>query len=153
MDPQLPFTSVRPLRDVWRGSMERETFLLSLLTVFGVVALLLATVGVYGVTAQAARTRTREIGIRMALGAGGGDVLGMVLRQSLGLVALGLLLGLLGSLVAGRVLGSLLFGVTPTDPATLVAVVALLGAAGTAACYLPARRATTVDPVRSLRAE
>jgi len=153
MDPQLPFTSVQPLRQVWRASMEREAFILSLLTVFGGVALLLATVGVYGVSAQAARIRTREIGIRMALGAGGADVLRMVLRQSLGLVALGLALGLLASLAAGRALGSLLFGVTPTDPATLASVVALLGAAGAAACYLPARRATTVDPVRSLRAE
>lgn len=153
MDPLIPLAQVRPLRQVWRASMEREEMILSLLTVFGVVALLLATVGVYGVTAQMARMRTREIGIRMALGAGGGDVLGMVLRQSLGLVALGLALGLAVALAGTGVLADLLYGVEPDDPRTLGAVVALLAAAGVAACWFPARRATTVDPVRSLKAE
>jgi len=133
--------------------MAREEFVLTLLGIFGVVALLLASVGVYGVTAQAARRRTREIGIRMALGAAGADVLRMMLRHGLVVIGLGLAAGLGAALLATRALTSLLYGVEPTDPATLVSVVALLGGIAVVACYLPARRATTVDPVSSLRVE
>lgn len=153
MDPLIPIAEARPLRDVWQASMAREEFILTLLGVFGAVALILAAVGIYGVTAQAAKRRTQEIGIRMALGAGPGDVLSMMLRQGLGVVGLGLVLGLAGALAATRVMESLLYGVAPTDPATFAGVVGLLGAVAAAACYVPARRATAVDPVRSLRAE
>ncbi len=153
MDPLIPIAQTRTLRGVWGESMAREQFVLTLLGIFGVVALLLATVGVYGVTAQAARRRTREIGIRMALGAGAPDVLRMMLRHGLVVVGLGLGAGLAASLVATRVLTSLLYGVEPTDPGTLAAVMALLGGVALVACYIPARRATTVDPVTSLRAE
>ena len=153
LDPQIPLSEVRPLREVWSASMNQERFVLTLLTVFGVSALLLATVGVYGVTAQAARRRTQEIGIRMALGAGAPDVLGMMLRQGLAVVGAGLVVGLLASLLATRALATLLYGVEPTDPGTLASVVALLGAVALLACYVPARRATSVDPVSSLRAE
>ena len=153
IDPLIPIAQARPLREVWRASMARDEFILTLLGAFGVLALILATVGVYSVTAQAARKRTREIGIRMALGAGGGQVVGMMVVQGMTVVAVGLVVGVGGALVAGRVLGSLLYGVAPTDPPTMVAVVALLAAVAAAACYLPARGATAVDPVQSLRSE
>lgn len=148
-----PIAQVQPLRDVWTRSMNQEQFVLTLLGVFGMAALLLAAVGVYGVTAQAARRRTREIGIRMALGARAPDVVGLMLRQGLAVIALGLVVGLGTALVATRALSTLLYGVEPTDPATLVSVVALLGGVALVACYVPARRATAVDPVTSLRAE
>jgi predicted permease len=153
MDGLIPLGRIQSLREVWRDSMAREEFILTLLGVFGAVALLLATVGVYGVTAQAARKRTQEIGIRMALGADAPDVLGLMLRQGLAVVALGLLGGLAVALLATRAMTSMLYGVEPTDPATLASVVALLGTVAAAACYIPARRATAVDPVESLRAE
>ena len=153
LDPLIPISRARTLRSVWSDSMAREEFVLTLLGIFGVVALLLAAVGVYGVTAQAARRRTQEIGIRMALGARSADVLGMMLRHGLAVVGVGLLAGLAVALLATRALGTLLYGVEPTDPATLAAVVALLAGVATAACYIPARRATAVDPVRSLRAD
>ena len=153
LDPRIPLSDVRPLREVWSASMNQERFVLTLLAVFGVSALLLATVGVYGVTAQAARRRTQEIGIRMALGAGAPDVVRMMLRQGLRVVGAGLIVGLSTSLVATRALSTLLYGVAPTDPGTLGSVVALLGGVAALACYVPARRASSVDPVDSLRAE
>lgn len=153
MDADIPLGDVRPLRQVWTDSMARETFILTLLGVFGVVALLLAAVGVYGVTAQAARARTQEMGIRMALGASGSSVVGMMLRQGMTVVGLGLIAGLVVALLAGRALAAFLYGVEPTDPGTLLAVVALMTGVATAACWIPARRATAADPVRSLRAE
>jgi predicted permease len=153
MDPLIALGSVRPLQQVWRASMAREELILALLGVFAVMALLLASVGVYGVTAQAARKRTQEIGIRMALGARAGDVVGLVLRQGLGAVAVGLILGLGVALLASRTLATLLYGVEPNDPRTLVSVVSLLAGVAALACYVPARRASAVDPVESLRAE
>jgi len=153
MDPLIPIARSESLREVWRRSMEREAFLLKLLGAFGVVALLLATVGVYGVTAQGARRRTQEIGIRMALGAEAPDVLRLMLRQGLTVIGLGLAIGLVGAVLGGRVLSSLLFGVEATDPVTLGLVAGLLGLVAVLACYVPARRATRLDPVSSLRAE
>ena len=153
MDPLIPLGEVRPLREVWRSSMAREEFLLTLLGVFAVSALLLASVGVYGVTAQAARKRTQEIGIRIALGAAGRDVIRMILGQGLAVVTVGLGVGLAVALVATRTLRAFLYGVGPTDPLTLAAVIALLAAVAALACYIPARRATHVDPMMSLRAE
>lgn len=153
MDPLIPISDVRTLREVWRSSMAREELVLTLLGVFGVLALLLAAVGIYGVTAQAARKRTREIGIRMALGAAGRDVVQLMLRQGMGAVSLGLAVGLLGAVAVMRALESMLFGVEPADPTTLVSVALLLGAVALLACWIPARRATRVDPVESLRAE
>jgi putative ABC transport system permease protein len=153
LDPLIPIGEARPLREVWRDSMAREELILVLLGSFGVLALMLATVGVYAVTAQATRRRTREIGIRMALGAHRGDVLRMVLRQSLGAVGVGLAAGLATALVATRALASLLRGVAPNDPSTLAAVAALLLTVAAAASWLPARRATRVNPVSSLKIE
>jgi ABC-type antimicrobial peptide transport system permease subunit len=130
-----------------------EQFVLALLGAFGLVALVLAAVGIYGVTSRAARRRTREIGIRMALGARGADVVRMMLLRGLAVVGVGLAVGVVAALFATRALASLLYGVEPTDPVTLVSVVALLGGVAIAACYIPARRATAVDPLTSLRSE
>jgi putative ABC transport system permease protein len=153
LDPRVPIAETRPLREVWRASMAREEFILTLLAIFGALALLIAAVGVYAVTAQAARTRTREIGIRMALGAAARDVVTLMLRRSLGVVGLGLAAGLALSLVGARALGSVLYGIEPSDPLTLGVVVALLAGVAGVACYLPARRATAVDAARSLRTD
>ncbi|MGD2068703.1 MAG: ABC transporter permease [Gemmatimonadota bacterium] len=153
LDPLIPIAEVRPLREVWRSSMARQDLVLALLGAFGVLALLLATVGVYGVTAQVARRRTREIGIRMALGAAGSDVLQLMLRQGMAAVLVGLAVGSALALAATGVLESLLFGVEPTDPATLGGVALFLLLVAAAASWIPARRATRVDPVETLRSE
>jgi putative ABC transport system permease protein len=127
--------------------------LATLLAVFGATALLLAGMGVHGVMSAVVGQRTREIGVRMALGARARDVMGLVVRQSGRLVLLGVAFGLLGALVLSRFLRSLLYGVTPADPITLVAVSLLLGAATLLASVLPARRASRLDPVAALRHE
>jgi putative ABC transport system permease protein len=151
LDPLIPIAEARPLHEVWRASMAREEFILALLAAFGVLALLLAAVGVYGVTAQAARRRTRELGIRIALGARGADIVRMMLRQSMTTVAVGLAAGLGMALVAAKTLRTVLFGVAPGDPLTLTVVVAVLATVAAIACYLPARRALRLDPLRSLK--
>ncbi|MGE0158570.1 MAG: ABC transporter permease [Gemmatimonadales bacterium] len=153
LDPLIPIGAVRPLASVREASIAQEQLVLRLLGAFGATALLLATVGVYAVTSRAARRRTQEIGIRMALGAAGGDVLRMMLRQGLGVIVVGLAVGLAGALLATRALGSLLYGVEPNDPLTLAAVVALLGFVALVASWVPARRAAAVDPLSSLRSE
>ena len=153
LDPLIPIAAVRPIREVWQDSMARERMLLGLLGVFGLVALILAAVGVYAVTAQAARKRTQEIGIRMALGAAAPQVLRLMLRQALGVVAIGLAAGMIGTLLLSQTVTSIVFGVEPTDPATLLTVMAFLGGVATLACWLPAWRATRADPLRSLRSE
>jgi predicted permease len=151
LDPKIPLTRVLPLREVWSTSIAREQFILTLLAIFGSVALLLAAVGVYGVAAQAARRRTREMGIRMALGADALNVLALMMRQSLSPVGVGLVVGLAGALLGTRALTSVLFGVAPNDPLTLTAVVALLATVAALACYLPTRRVLAHDPLRSLK--
>jgi putative ABC transport system permease protein len=126
---------------------------LVILGVFAVVGLVLVALGVFSVTAYAVSRQTHEIGIRMALGAGQGDVLRLVLSNALRLVGSGVVLGVLASLATTRALAHQLFGVKPHDPATLVAVGALVLAVGFLACYLPARRAARVDPTVALRYE
>ncbi len=153
IDPLVPLSQVRSLRQVRREATAEQEFLLTLLGIFGVIALLLAAVGVYGVTAQRARKRTHEIGIRMALGAGAPRVVGMMLRQGMTVVAIGLAVGIGAALVATRALGAMLHGVEPADPVTLVAVGALLAAVAALASYIPARRATRRDPAATLRIE
>jgi predicted permease len=153
LDPLIPVAQARALREVWRQSMAREEFILTLLGLFGAVALLLASVGVYGVTAQAARRHTREIGIRMALGAESADILRMVMGQNLVVVGVGLGVGLVAAWASMRMLSSFLFGIAPNDPPTLAVVVVVLGGIALLAGYVPARRATRVDPVESIRVE
>jgi putative ABC transport system permease protein len=122
-------------------------------TLFAVIALFLAAIGVYGVISYSVATRRREIGVRMALGARTGDVLALVLGQGLRLSVLGIAAGVLGSIGMSRLLGALLFQVSPTDVVTFVLVSLLLGAVAILACYFPARRAASIDPVVTLRYE
>jgi putative ABC transport system permease protein len=124
-----------------------------LLSVFGLVSVLLAAIGVYGVIAQGVAERRQEIGVRMALGATSGQILRLFLRHGLIAVAVGLACGLAAAQAATRSLASLVFGVTVTDPATLGAVAAFLTVVTLLACYMPARSATRVDPVEALRSE
>jgi len=130
-----------------------QRFNASLLGTFALAALLLAAIGIYGLMAYAVTQRTREMGIRMALGARPRDVLSLVVRQGMTLAVLGIALGVAGALGATRLLASMLYGVTPTDPVTFASVAALLAAVALLACWLPARRAARVDPTVALRAE
>ncbi len=152
MAPEVP-PRFRTIEDIVSRSLAGRRFGLLLLGVFGGAALLLAVLGIYGVTAYAAEGRTQEIGIRMALGAQKGDVLRLILRQGSRLVVMGAALGIAGAMVLTRYLRTLLFEVSPTDPATLVAITVLLGAVAILATLIPARRATRVDPMVALRYE
>jgi predicted permease len=153
MDPLIPVAESRTLVEVWQTSMAREDLMFRLLFAFGTVALLLAVVGVYGVSAQAARRRSRELGIRMALGADAPKLLRMMVGQSLGLVIVGLLLGAAGAYGLAGALRSILYGVAPGDLPTLVAVVLVLMGAAMVASWVPARRATRIAPTVVLRGE
>ena len=152
LDPQLPL-KFRTLGEVFSSSLDSQRFSLVIFGVFGIAALLLAALGIYGVTSYAVAQRTQEIGIRMALGAQMKDVLKLVLRNAMSLVVFGALLGLAGAYAATRVMSSLLFGVTPTDLVTFVAVPLLLFLVALVASLVPARRATKVDPLIALRYE
>jgi len=134
-------------------TLETRRFAVVLLGIFGVLGLLLAAIGLYGVLAFAVSQRTREIGIHMALGAGARDVLLMVIKQGMSLVLVGVVIGVAGAYAVTRTIRSLLFEVGTTDPLTFVAVLLLLVAVGFIACYVPARRATKVDPLEALRYE
>jgi putative ABC transport system permease protein len=153
VDRTLPVVNVEPLETYLADTLAERTFGLALLALFGLLALLLAAVGIYGVISYAVSLRTREVGIRMALGAGRRNVLAMVLRQGLALIGLGLALGFAASLALTRFLSSLLYEVRPTDLATSLAVAAVLAAVALLASYLPARRAASVDPMVALRYE
>jgi putative ABC transport system permease protein len=152
-DADLPVAKLAPLRTLVDDSMTTPRFAMLLLASFAGLALLLATIGMYGVISYTVAQRTQEIGIRIALGAARGSVFGMVLLQGARLAAMGLAIGLLAALTVTRFLASFLYGVQPTDPLTFVAVSALLVSVALLACYLPARRATRVDPLVALRYE
>jgi predicted permease len=152
LDSQLPL-KFRTLDQVFSSSLDQRRFSLVIFGVFGAAALLLAALGIYGVTAYVVTQRTREIGIRMALGARMSDVLKMVLKYAMTLVVLGTIVGLAGAYAVTRVMSNLLFEVTPTDLVTFVAVPAVLLLVALLACLIPARRATKVDPLITLRYE
>ncbi|HYT59778.1 MAG TPA: FtsX-like permease family protein, partial [Haliangiales bacterium] len=153
IDPAQPVANVRTLREVVAESVTERRFMLCGLAGFAIVALLLAAIGLYGVIAYAVAQRTRELGIRMALGAQRDNILWLVLRQGLNLVLVGVAIGLVGALVLTRFLSGLLFDLKPTDPPTLIATSLLLVAVASLACWVPARRATKVDPMVALRNE
>jgi putative ABC transport system permease protein len=153
VDPQLPLTKVETMDEVAAGSFAARRFNMLLLVIFAGLALVLAAVGIYGVMSYAVTQRTQEIGIRMALGARAIDVLRLIIRNGMSLVVIGVVIGLAGSVALTRLLVTLLFGVTPTDMLTFVTVSAVLIVVALVACYLPARRATKVDPLVALRYE
>jgi ABC-type antimicrobial peptide transport system permease subunit len=153
LDASLPIVKLRSMDDVFSDSFGRPRLLAGLLGVFAGIALLLAAIGSYGVLSYLVTERRREIGIRVALGANRASVLEMVLLHGLRLAGLGIVIGLALALAFGRALSSLLFGVVPTDPLTISAVVALTAIVALAACYVPARSATSVDPMIVLREE
>lgn len=153
MDADLPVTKVMTMEDVVAQSIWQPRLYSTLFGVFAIVALLLATVGIYGVMSYTASTRTREFGLRMALGAQSGDLIRLILGQGMRLAFLGVAVGLLGAVALTRLLKNLLFEVTATDPLTFALITALLTLVTLAACWLPARRATKVDPLVALRYE
>jgi putative ABC transport system permease protein len=153
VDPSLPAAQVQTLADVVAGSVAPRRFNLVLVEAFALAALLLAAIGIYALTAQLVAARTRELGIRLALGAQPRRLLGLALYDGLLPVAIGVALGLVGAVVAGRLAAGLLFHIGAGDPATLLGAAALLGATAVAAAWLPARRVLRTDPLIVMRAE
>ena len=153
VNPNLPLASVRTLEAVVSASTARTSCTLVILAIAGAMALLLGVAGIYGVISYAVSQSTREIGIRMALGAERQEVTRMFVRYGLGLAAIGIACGLAAAIALTRLMGSLLFEVSPIDSLTYVAVCLSLVAAAVLASYVPALRATMVNPVTALRAE
>ena len=153
VDSQLPITFVETMNDLADATFGARRFNMSLLSLFAALALLLAAIGIYGVMSYAVTQRTQEIGIRMALGARSVDVLKLIIRNGLTLVLVGVGLGLIGAFALTRLMVTLLFGVTPTDGLTLALVSIVLIVVALLACFIPARRATKVDPLVALRYE
>jgi predicted permease len=148
-----PIYAVRTMEQIVSGSLAERRFTMLVLIIFATTALLLAAVGIYGVMSYAVTRRTRELGIRVALGSSRREIVSLVLRQGMRLAAIGLAGGLVAAVALTRLMAGLLYGVRPADPATLAAVALLLGGIALAACYIPARRAMAVDPVVALRCE
>src|SRR5262249_48251822 len=146
LDPEIPAT-FRTFTQIYSASLGSRKFSLILIGFFGVAALALATAGVFGVMACMVSRRTREIGVRVALGARSGDVLRMIVGQGMRTILVGVAIGIAGSLALTGTVEALLFGVKATDPLTFAGVVLLVAAAALAACYVPARRAARVDPM------
>ena len=153
VDPLQTFYDAARLEGLVSASVVRQRFSMTLMSAFALMALVLCATGIYGVISFTTTQRTREIGVRMALGADGRAIQRMVLREGSAVIGAGLLCGLAGAIVLSRLLGGLLFEVRPGDPATMLTASLLLGGVGLAACYLPARRATRIDPVAALRIE
>jgi putative ABC transport system permease protein len=152
-DPEVPIVALKPMNEVVSQSVAPRRFQMGLLLLFAVCALFLASLGIYGVIAYSLAQRHQEMGIRTALGARFSDLRRMVLRQGMTPVLAGLAAGVFASLLTGRLLQNLLFGVHSLDPLTLAVVALLVLAVAAAACYLPARRAAKVDPMVALRYE
>jgi predicted permease len=153
MDPNLPVTNAKTLREHMNLSLFPARAVAALLGAFGLLALILAAIGIYGVMAYSVAQRTREVGIRMALGAQRGDVLRMMLRQGMTLAAIGMGIGLASALVLTRLLSNLLYGVSATDAVAFAGVTLLLGFVVLVACFIPASKAAKVDPMVALRYE
>ena len=153
LDPELPVHDMRPMEQVVAETMTTRRFTLWLVGAFAVLALVLAFVGIYGVMSCAVTERVHEIGVRIALGAQQGDVLRLVVGNGMRLAAIGLTIGAIAAFLAARTMTSLLFGISSSDPVTYLAIASLLAVAAMAACYVPARRATKVDPMVALRYE
>ena len=153
IDKQVPVYEIQTMESRLSNSVSARRFNLLLLGVLAFLALTLAAVGVYGVIAYVVAQRTHEIGIRIALGARGNDVLRMLIGKGLGLIAVGVVLGLSGAWPLTRLMKSLLFGVSATDPLTFAGAAVVLALVGLFACYVPARRAARIDPMTALRSE
>jgi putative ABC transport system permease protein len=153
LDATLPLSHIRPMQEVVGASIAAERFNMALMGLFAGLGLALATVGLYGVMSYAVTQRTHELGVRMALGARPADVLKMVISQGLWLALIGIGAGLIGAFALTRLLASMLFGVSATDPLTFAVVSLILLVVALGACFVPARRATKVDPMIALRYE
>jgi predicted permease len=152
-DPSQPVHTLKTLPDMVAASLATRRFAVSLLGFFAATALLMAAIGLYGVIGYSVGQRTQEMGIRMALGAARGEVLGMIIAQGLRMTAAGLVIGIAAALALTRLVSSQLFGITPFDPLTFAVAALVLLTAALAASYFPARRATRVDPMTALRYE
>jgi putative ABC transport system permease protein len=153
IDRNIPITQVRTVEQVLASAVVQPRFNTILLGAFAAAALCLGAIGIYGVVSYSMARRTREIGLRMALGAQTKDVLALVLREGMSVVLVGIAIGLAGALALSRVMTGLLFGVSATDPLTFAAIPLILIAVALAACWIPARRAVKVDPMVALRYE
>jgi predicted permease len=153
VDARIPIASVQTLDEILAASTAHTSFAVVMLVIAALVALVLSVIGVYGVISYAVSSRSQEIGVRVALGARAGDIYKMVLRQGLGLTAIGVFVGLAGGLASTRLLSSLLFDITPLDGVTYGLAALVLSTVAILACYLPARHASALDPVETLRME
>jgi putative ABC transport system permease protein len=153
LDPQIPLTNIRTMEDWISTSAVQPRLNARLLTLFAVLALLIAAIGIYAVLAYSVIQRTREIGLRIALGAQPGSVLRLVVTEGMKVGLIGIAIGLVGALAAGRALASIVYGVPVHDPETFAGVAIVLAAIVLAACLIPARRAAKVDPMVALRYE
>ncbi len=153
LDPDLPAVTVKTMDETAQGATSQSRFGLTLIALFAGLAVFLASIGLYGVLAYSTQQRTNELGIRVALGAASSDITRLVMAQGMKPAAIGIIGGLAGGAAATRLLQSLLYEVNPTDPAVITLVVALLAIVAMAACFIPALRASRIDPVVALRAE
>jgi len=151
LNPGQPATEFRPIQQIVDHAISPRRFFVLLVSAFAALGLALASLGIYGVISYSVTRQTQEIGIRMALGATQGRVLLGVLTKTLRLTLIGIALGMVGSFAVARLIASLLFGTTPTDPATFAGMAALLGAVALMAGYIPAHRASRIDPMTALR--
>jgi predicted permease len=153
IDPNLPLMNVTTQAEAVEGRLAQERLFAQAYVLFGLLALALASIGLFGLMSYSVARRTNEIGIRMALGARRADVVSLVMKESMTMVGVGVVIGLAGAFAASRFIATLLFGLAPTDPITIVAAIAVMLAVSAIAGYLPARRAARVDPMVALRYE